>query len=408
MRGEGEAVDNATEVLAGIRRIKRPDQPGNPALLAGLARLDTVASQREAGRLLAGVPVDRIAPEQHRWRPLRVAIAGTFTAEGIAPLLRVHLLRAGIDARIHVCGFNQLLAQLSDPGSTLAGFQPDVTLCLLHDGAFLPQAWDPTAVSALRDSLTHRLAMVEQAVTGFAARTAGAVVLHTVPLSPTEYRRVIGLKSRTALGRVWRELNLRLLDLAELAPAVHTLDLETVLMDQQDPVRDDRLYQFASMAWTPATELTYAREAAAFCRAVAGLSKKVLVVDLDNTLWGGVLGDDGPAGIEIGGRYPGNCYTEMQRGLVALRQQGVLLAVCSKNEQSAVEDVFAHHPELVLRSDDFVALVANWGRKDHNIRQLAQTLNLGLEMPNFIVLPCRRLDRFSRQMLSIHVLSRNV
>jgi FkbH-like protein len=240
-------------------------------------------------------------------------------------------------------------------------------------------------------------------VSGFADRTSSATVLHTVPLSPAEHRKVIGLKGRAALGRIWRELNIRLLDLADRHPAVYTLDLEAALVDQPAPVRDERLYRFASMAWTPATEASYVREAAALCRAVAGLSKKLLVVDLDNTLWGGVLGDDGPEGIQVGGGYPGNCYTELQRGLAALRQQGVLLAVCSKNDQTAVDEVFARHPELTLRAPDFVARIANWGRKDHNIRQLAQTLNLGLDSVVFVDDSAFECDLVRRELPQVRV-----
>ncbi len=312
-------------------------------------------------------------------RPLRVAIAGTFTAENVAPLLRVELLSGGIAPEIHVSGFDQLLVQLSDPGSELARFSPDVTLCLLHDQALLPQAWDPADLPGLSERAGGKLAMIEQAVAGFAQRTESAVVLHTVPLSRSEHRKVIGLAGRAVLGRIWRELNGRILDLPGEHPAVHVLDLEAALVDHSGPVRDDRLYQFAGMAWTPGVERHYAGEAASFCRAVSGLTKKLLVLDLDNTLWGGVLGDDGPEGIQIGGRYPGNCYTDLQQALAGLRRQGVLLAVCSKNEQQAVDDVFANHPDLVLRADDFVARVANWGRKDHNIRQIVQTLNIGMD-----------------------------
>jgi FkbH-like protein len=377
-------VDNADEILALIRRVRRPDQPADPAVLGRLAELDTTQARLDAGRLLAGIPVDRIAPDGYRPRPLRVAIAATFTAEGVAPLLRVQLLQDGIAPQMHVCGFDQLVVQLSDPDSELARFQPDVTLCLLHDHAFLPREWDPTDLSGLKDTLAGRVSMLEHAVRGFADRSAGAVVLHTVALSATEYRKVIGLAGRAGLGRIWRELNLHLLDLADRHASVHVIDFETVLVDEPAPVRDERLYRFASMAWTPAAEASYVREAAAFCRAATGLAKKLLVVDLDNTLWGGVLGDDGVDGILVGGGYPGNCYTELQRGLVALRQQGVLLAYCSKNEQSTVDDAFARHPELTLRSADFVARVANWGRKDHNIRQIVEALNLGLGSVVFV------------------------
>ncbi|MEV4413089.1 HAD-IIIC family phosphatase [Catellatospora sp. NPDC049609] len=373
-----------TDVVARARALRDPAAPADPDLLTDLAALTAPTALRDAGRALAGIAPARAGRAGQSLRPLRIAVAATFTAENVAPILRAELLRAGIAPELHVCGFDQLLVELSDPESDLAAFAPDVTLCLLHDEALLPRDWDPTDLTTLTDATTHRLDMLEQAVAGFTGRAGGAIVLHTVPLARNQQRRVISYGGRAALGRAWREVNQRLLDLPARHPSVHVLDFEALLADHPGPVRDDRLYRFASMAWTIGTEAAYAREAAAFCRVTAGLSAKLVVVDLDNTLWGGVLGDDGPEGIQVGGAYPGNCYTDLQQGLLALRRQGVLLAVCSKNEQANVDSVLAAHPELTLRADDFVATVANWGRKDHNIRQLVQTLNLGLDSVVFV------------------------
>jgi FkbH-like protein len=372
------------DILARARALRDPAAPGDPDLLTDLAALSTPIALRDAGRALATVAPARFSRDGQTLRPLRVAVAATFTAEHVAPILRTELLRAGIAPELHVCGFDQLLVELSDPESDLAAFAPDVTLCLLHDEALLPRDWDPTDLTTLTDATTHRLDMLEQAAAGFAQRSTGTLVLHTVPLARSQQRRVISYGGRAELGRAWRGVNQRLLDLPTRHPSVHVLDFEALLTDHPGPVRDDRLYRFASMAWTIGVEAAYAREAAAFCQVTAGLSAKLVVVDLDNTLWGGVLGDDGPEGIQVGGAYPGNCYTDLQQGLLALRRQGVLLAVCSKNEQANVDSVLVSHPELTLRPDDFVATVANWGRKDHNIRQIVQTLNIGLDSVVFV------------------------
>ncbi|MER7753817.1 HAD-IIIC family phosphatase [Kitasatospora sp. NPDC097643] len=391
------------DLLARIRAVRGPDAPADPGLLAALAGLTAPTARRDAGRLLANVPPARITPEGRALRPLRVAIAGTFTAENVAPLLRLELLRSGIAPELHVSGFDQLLVELSDPDSELARFAPDVTLCLLHDEALLPLDWDPADIETLSGPAAHRLAMLEQAVAGFAERSTSAVVLHTVPLARAQQRRVIGYAGRAELGAAWRELNQNLLDLGARHPSVHVLDFEALLVDHPGPVRDDRLHRFGGIAWTFGVEAEFAREAAAFCRATAGRTGKLLVVDLDNTLWGGVLGDDGPEGIQVGGGYPGSCYTELQRGLLALKRQGVLLAVCSKNEQSAVDAVLASHPELLLRPDDFVARAANWGRKDHNIRQIVETLNIGLDSVVFVDDSPFECDLVARELPEVKV-----
>ncbi len=107
--------------------------------------------------------------------------------------------------------------------------------------------------------------------------------------------------------------------------------------------------------------------------------KKCLVLDLDHTLWGGVLGEEGIEGIKIGGDYPGNAFLWWQQALLQLKRHGVILAVCSKNNAADVEEVWQKHPFLVLRRDDFSAFRINWTDKATNIRELAQELNIGLD-----------------------------
>ncbi|HEX8864476.1 MAG TPA: HAD-IIIC family phosphatase, partial [Lentzea sp.] len=314
---------------------------------------------------------------------LRVAVAATFTADGVLPLLRSALEEAELAVELHLCPFGQVETELTAPDSGLARFAPDVTLVLVHDGAFLPQGWDPTRLDDVEQAVTARAESLEAAVAG-----RGTVVLHTVPLSRVEQRTVVSYRGRAKLGRLWRRLNESLLELPERHPSVHVLDFEALLVDEVGPARDDRLYRYASMAWSAATERAYAREAAAFCRAVAGRSAKVLVLDGDNTLWDGVVGDEG---VGLGSLYPGNAHVDLQRRALALRRQGVLLALASKNSAEVVDELLAEHPGMVLRQPDFVARAVNWRPKDENLRELAQELNVGLD--SFVFADDSRFER---------------
>jgi len=367
------------DVLARLRRLREDGAAPDPGLFPEIQALTGTAERAKAGGLLAGVPARLVAGPDRPLRPLRIGLTGTFTADGVLPLLRTALLGAGIDAEIQLTGYGRLALDLGDPASPLAGFAPDVVLCLVHDEALLPGDWDPTDLAALDAHVTARAAEIGELAEGFAERTGATLLLHTVPLSALEYRTLIAQRSRAALGRAWRRANLALLDLPERSSRIHVLDLETLAASEPVALRDERRYRFARMAWSPGMEDLYATEAAAFCRALAGLSRKVLVLDLDQTLWGGVVGDDGPAGIDLGPLYPGNAYLEVQRRAKMLRRQGVLLAVCSKNSPEPVAQVFAEHPAMVLRADDFAAQAVNWSPKDENLRELAGTLNVGLD-----------------------------
>jgi FkbH-like protein len=368
-------------LLARLRRLTQPDAPDDPELLADLRDVTDPVQLASAGRLLANIPSERLGGAL---RPQRVALTGTFTADGVVPLLRAELIRSGIAPTIHTVGFDQLNVELSDPDSALAAFDADVTLCVLHDRAFLPGTWDPTDLSALSAAVDGRLRLFEQAVTGYAERARGLVLTHTVPLSSEERGSVIAYKTRARLARLWRGLNDDLLALAEAQDSIHVLDFEADLVDHQGPMRDARLDRYASMAWSFGVERRFADLAARFCRTAAGLSSKCVVLDLDNTLWGGVVGDDGPTGITLGGGYPGNCYTDLQRRVSALRRQGVIVTVCSKNDAAVVEEVFARHPEMQLGADEVVAWAVNWDPKDRNIAGLATQLNIGLASMVFL------------------------
>lgn len=369
---------NTEELLARLRGLRGGVTDPDPTVWHAIRDLTGTAERAQVGRLLADVPARLTAGDHLEFRPLRIGITGTFTADGLVPLLRTALLAAEIDAEIELTGYARLALDLGDPTSPLSGSAPDVVLCIVHDGALLPQDWDPTDLASLQVHVADNAREIGDLVTGFAARTGATILLHTVPLSVMEYRTVTAQRSRAALARAWRLANLALLDLAERSPLVHVLDLDVLVANEPVALRDERRYSFARMAWSPGVEDLYATEAAAFCRAVAGLSRKVLVLDLDQTIWGGVVGDDGPTGIDLGPLYPGNAYLEVQRRARMLRQQGVLLAVCSKNTPEVIDQVFAEHPAMVLRAEDFVAQAVNWSPKDQNLRELARSLNLGL------------------------------
>jgi FkbH-like protein len=122
-----------------------------------------------------------------------------------------------------------------------------------------------------------------------------------------------------------------------------------------------------------------ARVHAAYFRALTASAKKCLVVDLDNTLWGGILGEDGVRGVQLGATFPGNIYKEVQQELLELSRRGVLLAINSKNNPADVDQMFQRHPDMVLQWTDFAAHRVNWQPKPQNMAQIAAELNIGLD-----------------------------
>src|SRR5262249_1802415 len=141
----------------------------------------------------------------------------------------------------------------------------------------------------------------------------------------------------------------------------------------------------AKMEIGPQAAPLYGDLVARLIAAARGKSKKCLVLDLDNTLWGGVIGDDGVEGIVLGqGSGAGEAHLALQRYAKMLRDRGVILAVCSKNDPAIAEAAFRDHPEMLLKYTDFAAFVANWDDKASNLKTIASELNIGLDSLVFV------------------------
>lgn len=148
---------------------------------------------------------------------------------------------------------------------------------------------------------------------------------------------------------------------------------------------DQRTWFESKQPFSAALMISVAREFALTASSLKKAAKKVIVLDLDNTLWGGVVGDDGLEGIEIGTTSPvGEAYRDFQLNLLALSKRGILLAVCSKNDHDKAIEPFERHPEMILRLSDIVNFKANWEPKSENIRKIAHELNLGLDSLVFL------------------------
>src|SRR5581483_4598758 len=274
--------------------------------------------------------------------PLKLAVLGSSTTSQLIPLLKLHLFKEGFDADIHEAGFGVYQQEILDPDSELYRFKPRLALLYVN----------------YRD-LQHGHAEKEAARWIGLCKTlqerAGCAVIMNNFDSPIE-RPLGNLEARREDGRLAR---IRALN-AELAKG---LPSGVFLLDQEhlsslvgkERWHDSRFWFDAKMAIAPEALPRYAAEAAALARAALGRSRKCLALDLDNTLWGGVVGDDGVDGLELGHTPRGEAFVEFQRYLKALKDRGVLLAVCSKNDEKNAREAIVKRPEMVLKLDDFAA-----------------------------------------------------
>ena len=300
---------------------------------------------------------------------VRLGVLGTSTVGHLLPGIRVAALARGLLVEVYEGGYGMVQAELMDAGSGLRAFRPEVVLLLFDAHAVAGMGVDGT-LGMMRDCWS-------------AAQGMGcAVVQQTVlpvfaPVLGNNEQQMPGSRANV-VERVNAELRA-----SDGADAAGVVLLGVDVFCRAEGLRawhEAALWHRSKHEVHPRAGLVYGDQVARLLGAMRGMSSKCLVLDLDNTLWGGVIGDDGVEGIVLGqGDAVGEAYVEFQRYCAALAGRGVVLAVCSKNDEGNARLPFQRHPEMVLREGDVAAFAANWEDKATNLRELARTLNLGLE-----------------------------
>jgi FkbH-like protein len=204
---------------------------------------------------------------------------------------------------------------------------------------------------------------------------------------PTYHRGLgaVDLKNGTGVRNCLWRMNLRLCDRFQHDANIFVLNAEQWIERSGAESFDPKLWYMGKMPFAPSVFMEAALDCKATLRAAYGLGKKLIIVDLDETLWGGIVGDDGWENLRLGGHDPiGEAYRDFQRNLKMFMQRGILLGIVSKNEEATALNAINAHPEMVLRQEDFAGWKINWADKAENVRQLAADLRLGLQSVVFI------------------------
>lgn len=310
-------------------------------------------------------------PPSAAGKPLRLALLGSSTLKHLVPAIRVGALRHGVWVEIFEGEYGQYRQDLVDTSDDLANFKPDVVLLALD-------AHHVTAGSGGRvdTALDNMIACWEGAKKNYGATVIQQTILPVLPrlLGNNEQREP---ESPAALID---SLNARLRAAAD-QHGVHLLSVDNAAA--QHGVRewyDAVLWHRSKQEVHPRASHYYGDLVGRLLGALRGRSSKCLVLDLDNTLWGGVIGDDGLEGIQLGqGSTVGEAFVAFQQYALQLARRGIILAVCSKNDEANALGPFDKHPDMVLRRKDIACFVANWQDKAGNLRHIAKTLNIGLD-----------------------------
>jgi FkbH-like protein len=316
---------------------------------------------------------------------VRLALLGSSTVDHLIPGIRVAGVRHGFLIRSWLGSYGQYRQDLCGPSPALREFDPQyIVLSLTAREIIAPIALGSTSEEA--ELALKRGVEDLQGLWARARETFGATVIQqtfldtSAPLFGSFERRVPGSPARLV-----RRLNELVIEAAARAP-VHIFDLALAAeRTGLDRWFEYKLWLQAKMQIAPHAVPEYGERLVRFVAAQRGMSKKCLVLDLDNTLWGGVIGDDGIEGIILGeGTARGEAHLALQRYAKDLTERGIVLAVCSKNDPDIASRAVDEHPEMILRRKDFACFAANWQPKPENLRMIAAKLNLGIDSLVFV------------------------
>ena len=309
----------------------------------------------------------------------RFALLGDCATQLLATAIRGYALEMNLPLRVFEADYDQIDAQLMDTGSEFYAFAPETVL--------LYRCTEKLYERFVRTPLDARAAFAETEIEKIRAEwarvqhgtKADILFFASLPMDDGVFGSY-ALREGSAFPYQLLKLNYLLAEAAREAGNVRLIDLEPIRAHMgYDAFHDPKLYAIAKMPISTQALPAVASRVVDAILARKGRFHKCAIVDLDNTLWGGVIGDDGLEGIQIGELGQGHAFTEFQTWLKELKNRGVMLAVCSKNDEANAKEPFLRHPEMVLKLDDFSAFVANWEDKASNIRRIQKELNIGLD-----------------------------
>jgi FkbH-like protein len=317
--------------------------------------------------------------------PTRIAILGGSTTTEVKCMLELFLLAQGIQPAFYESGYNRYSEDVLFQNPDLWNFKPDIVFIhtTWHNISQFPQLMEPEA--EVEERVRHEMARFASLWEKIHTELDALIIQNNFDLP--HLRPLGNLEASESFGRVHFLLRMN----AEFAKYarnhskfmindIHYLSAQVGLN-----VWDARTYWYNfHMALSPTATVALGQNVAAMVKSVYGKSKKCLVLDLDNTLWGGIVGDDGVQNLILGRDHPvGEAFLDFQRYVKDLQQRGVILAICSKNDIENAKEGFSH-PDGILKVEDFSAFKANWNPKPGNLREIAAQLNIGLDSLVFV------------------------
>ncbi|MBI2653875.1 HAD-IIIC family phosphatase [Candidatus Woesearchaeota archaeon] len=321
-------------------------------------------------------------------KDVKVAFLSNFTITGLAETFKVLCYEHGIFIDCYTAPYNQYQQEILNKSSQLYKFNPDIIFILLDgEQLFSDFYYFPYRMSEeqRKQFIENQFKEIKNLISILKENTNAKIVINSFLVPHYSSRGIIENKQKNGIRSSIQALNSMLESLSHKNLQLFVFDTSIFCSKiGYENLVDKRLYYYADMKIAPKALVKLANEYLAYIIPLASMTKKCIVLDLDNTIWGGIIGEDGIANIKLGPEKDGKPYFGFQKRLLELHERGIILAINSRNNYKEAIDAIKNHKYMVLKEEHFASIKINWEDKATNIREIAKEVNIGLESMVYI------------------------
>lgn len=321
-------------------------------------------------------------------KSMKIAFLRNYTVEMLLPVIRGEIAMTGTYPDIYLSDFDVVLQEALQSDSPLYQFQPDV-ICVMLDFRILSPKLALTFSALTSEEIdaekTRVITYYETLLAALHQNSSASIICHNLFGAGTPCMGLLDAQLKESETQILAELNQAIHNSCLQYTATYLLDLYTLIFQigwQQ--AFDSRAWYVSKNPFSKTALVNIGKEYGKIFQVMNGKSRKCIILDCDNTLWGGIVGETGCHGIALGQDYPGNCYQALQHEILHLYNRGILIALCSKNNEADVLEVFRENHEMLITLDHLATYQINWQPKPDNIQTIAHTLNIGLDSLVFV------------------------
>jgi len=329
---------------------------------------------------------------------IKIALLSSFTVKGMKEILSVKCCEVGVLPEIYVADYNQYSQEILDTESGLYKFEPDLVILFIDSRTILGEQYlSPYSMSGKEreDWIKEKSEEIKSLVDKIKEKLNSKILLHNFEIPLHSPLGIMDNKEKLGFKESIIKLNLDLSENFKNDAQVFVFDYDEFCSGVgKKNIIDYKMYYLGDIKIDLQHMPELCDEYIAYIKPLMSLTKKCIVLDLDNTLWGGIVGEDGLEGIKLGPTPEGRPFLEFQKYLLSLFDRGVILAINSKNNPGDVKEVFEKHPNMILKEEHFASMQINWNDKISNMKAIAEEINIGMDSLVFV-----DDDKLNREMM---------